>query len=309
MKVVLPGGSGFIGRSLGRHLESAGHEIVVLSRSGESAVGKGVAWDGKSLGPWAREVDGADVVVNLAGRSVNCRYNEENKRQIMGSRVDSTRVLGEAIGAATNPPRVWLNSSTATIYRDARDHAQDELTGEIGAKNHRWKFSIDVATAWERTFFEALTPGVRKVALRSAMVMGVEQGGPFAVMLGLARKGLGGTMAGGEQMVSWVHERDFNRAIEFLALESDLDGIVNIASPGPLPNRDFFRAIREAADVKIGLPAPAWLLELGAVFIKTETELILKSRWVVPTRLTQAGFTFEFQEWRAAAGDLVAHSC
>lgn len=308
MKVVLPGGSGFIGRSLGRFLLGLGHEVVVLSRSGRSNVGRGVPWDGRSLGDWRTEIDGADAVVNLAGRSVNCRYTEENKRQIKESRVDSTRVLGEAITASSQPPRVWLNSSTATIYRDARDHAQDELTGEVGAKNPRWKFSIDVAASWEAAFFEAQTPGVRKVALRSAMVMGVEAGGPFAVMLGLARKGLGGTMADGGQMVSWVHERDFNRAAEFLAFESPLDGIVNVASPGPLPNRDFFRAIRAAAGVRIGLPTPAWLLEVGAFFIKTETELILKSRWIVPTRLTQAGFTFEFQSWPEAARDLVAHS-
>jgi uncharacterized protein (TIGR01777 family) len=276
-----------------------GWEVIVLSRRAGAA--GTIAWDGRTLGPWAQEIDGADVVLNLAGRSVNCRYTAANRAEILRSRVESTQVIGEAIRRAPRPPRVWLNSSTATIYRHAEDRPQDETTGEIGSG-----FSIDVATAWEKAFFDSATPpSVRKVAMRSAMVMGEGVGGPFNVFHTLARLRLGGRMGSGRQYVSWVHILDFCRAIEFLIERDDLCGVVNIASPHPLPNRAFMRDLRRAIDVRIGLPATQWMLEIGAFILRTETELPLKSRFVVPRRLLEAGFTFLHPDWPEAAADLV----
>ena len=250
-----------------------------------------VFWDGVTLGDWAGEIDGADVLVNLAGRSVNCRYNDFNKGVILSSRLDSTRVLGEAVALCSRPPRVWLNSSTATIYRHAEDRAMDDETGEIGSG-----FSVDVATAWEREFFSCSTVGVRKVALRTAMVMGRGDGGPFSVFETLVRRGLGGRMGDGRQMVSWIHFEDFARALEFL-IESDVSGTVNVCAPGPLSNAAFMKEICDVLVAHVALPSPRWLLEVGALVIGTETELPLKSRWVVPSRLLGLGFEFMYQTW------------
>jgi uncharacterized protein (TIGR01777 family) len=269
-------------------------EVIVIGRGGP------VVWDGRTLGPWASAIDGADVVINLAGRSVNCRYNDANRRAIMDSRADSTRVLGEAIARAANPPRVWLQSSTATIYADRYDAPNDERTGLIGEG-----FSVGVAQAWEKAAQESCPPVTRLVLLRSAMVMSPDRGGIFDVLLGLVRRGLGGSAAGGRQYVSWIHGEDFGRALRFL-IEHDVDGPVNVAAPNPLPYADFMRALREAWGTRLGLPATRWMLELGAWAMRTETELVLKSRRVVPARLAEAGFAFDYPEWPAAARDLVA---
>lgn len=267
-----------------------------------------ISWDGKTLGDWARSFEGADVVLNLAGRTVNCRYNESNLAQMMDSRVDSTRVVGQAIANCKNPPRVWLQSSTATIYAHRFDAPNDELTGIIGGDEpgapYKWVRSIEIAKAWERTLFEAETPHTRKVALRSAMTMSPDAGSVFDVFRALARKGLLGTAGSGKQYVSWIHEEDFGRALEFLIERDDLDGGVNLASPNPVPNAEFCRILREAVGAKFGPPVPSLFLEIGAVFMKTETELVLKSRRVVPTRLLQAGFEFRFPDWAGAARDL-----
>jgi len=309
MKVVLPGGSGQVGGALARAFGARGHDVVVLSRSGAGDA-RVVAWDGRSLGPWAAELDGADVVINLAGRSVNCRYSEANLAAMMSSRVDSTRVVGAAIANAARPPRVWLQMSTATIYAHRMDAPNDEATGRIGGDEPDapayWKRSIEIATAWERTLDEADTPQTRKVALRTAMVMGAERGGIFDVLLGLTRRGLGGAIAGGRQFVSWIHEHDFLRAIDLLSERDDLSGPVNLAAPSPLPQRDFMAALRAAYGRRIGLPATRWMAGLGAFVMRTDPELILKSRRVIPGRLLDAGFRFEFSDWPAAARDLVA---
>lgn len=308
MKIVIPGGSGQVGTALARAFYKDGHEVVVLGRSPKNSDWRTVAWDGKTLGDWAAEVDGADVVINLAGRSVNCRYNDANRREIMDSRIDSTRVLGEAIRDAANPPKVWLQSSTATIYAHSFDRANDDVTGTIGGSEpgapDTWNFSIDVATAWESAANDADTPATRKVLMRSAMIMGTARGGIFDTMLGIVRSGLGGTAGSGKQYISWVHEDDFIRAIYWLIEHEDLSGPINIASPNPLPNREFMRIFREAWGTRIGLPAFEWQLAIGAFFMRTETELILKSRRVVPKLLTDSGFEFEFPDWPAAAGDL-----
>jgi uncharacterized protein (TIGR01777 family) len=254
-------------------------------------------------------LDGANVVVNLAGRSVNCRYNAENRRLIKESRVDSTRVVGQAIAQARQPPPVWLQMSTATIYAHRFDAANDEASGIMGGLEpdtpDTWRFSIEVATAWEQALDGAVTPHTRKVKLRSAMVMSPDRGGVFDVLLGLVRRGLGGTAGNGRQYVSWIHGQDFVRAIDWL-IEHDLEGPVNLAAPNPVPNAEFMRALRQAWGSRFGLPAARWMLEVGAVFMRTETELVLKSRRVVPGRLLQAGFTFDFPDWPAAALDLCA---
>jgi uncharacterized protein (TIGR01777 family) len=267
-------------------------------------------WDGRTLGKWAEDVDGADVVINLAGRSVNCRYTQANLEEMMSSRVDSTRVLGWAIAEANRPPRVWLQMSTATLYAHRFDAPNDEATGRIGGDEPDapgyWRTSIDIAKAWERAQEEAPTPRTRKVALRTAMVMSADPGGIFDVLLGLVRAGLGGPVAGGRQFVSWIHGRDFVRAVEFLTERDDITGPVNLAAPNPLPQRRFMAALREAWGSHVGLPATKWMVEIGAFLLRTDTELILKSRRVVPGRLTKAGFSFDFPEWPSAANDLVA---
>jgi uncharacterized protein (TIGR01777 family) len=311
MKIVIPGGSGQVGTLLARAFVADGHDVVVLSRAGSSShPWRVVPWDAKTVDGWAREIDGADVVINLAGRNVNCRYTPANRAEILSSRVDSTRAVGEAIARAERPPRVWLQASTATIYAHRFDAANDEETGVIGGAEPdapaSWRFSIEVARAWERAVDEAETPSTRKVKLRSAMVMSPDRGGIFDTLLGLVRRGLGGSAAGGRQYVSWMHDLDFIRAVRWLIEHEEMDGVVNLAAPGPLPYAGFMRALREAAGVRIGLPATRWMLALGAFAMRTETELVLKSRRVVPKRLLDAGFAFEFPRWPDAARDLVS---
>ena len=308
MKIVIPGGSGQVGTILARAFHAAGHEVVVLSRRPVANPWRMVTWDGASIGDWTNEVNGADVVINLAGRSVNCRYTPANRREILESRVLSTRAVGEAIAAATRPPCVWLQASTATIYAHRYDRANDEHTGILGGHEEdapeTWRFSIDVATAWERTFEAAGTPRTRKVALRSAMTLSPDPGGVFDTLRRLARRGLGGRAGDGRQFISWVHYQDFVRAIQWLIEHEEVDGVVNVASPNPLPNAAFMRILREACGVRFGLPASGWMLELGAVFMRTETELILKSRRVVPAILLERGFEFGYPDWQDAAHDL-----
>lgn len=313
MKIIVPGGSGQVGAILARARRAYGDEVVILSRGGSSGVAgdaRIVAWDARTLGPWAYEIDGADVVVNLAGRSVNCRYTPANLDAMMTSRVDSTRVVGLAIERSARPPRLWLQMSTATIYAHRFDAPNDELTGQMGGDEPGapayWKRSIDIARAWEQTLHDARTPRTRRVALRTAMVMSPDLGGIFDVLLGLARAGLGGAVAGGRQFVSWIHDADFVRAIDFLIARDDLDGAINVAAPNPLPQREFMAALRAACGRRIGLPATRWMAELGAFVLRTDTELLLKSRRVVPARLLDAGFRFEQPEWPSAVRDLVA---
>ncbi|MBQ0854962.1 TIGR01777 family oxidoreductase [Streptomyces sp. BH-SS-21] len=307
MKVVLPGGTGQVGAILDRALTAAGHEVTVVTRNPSRA--HDIRWDGTTLGPWAEAVDGCDVVINLAGRSVSCRYTEENLRAMMDSRVDSARVVGEAIAAAARPPRVWLQMSTATVYAHSFDAANDEATGVIGGSEtgvpDYWAYSVEIAKNWERAQTEAPTPATRKVALRAAMVMSPDRGGVFHVLSRLVRLGLGGPVAGGAQYVSWIHDEDFVRAVEFLIDRDDIEGPVNLASPGPLPHRDFMRALRTAWRVPVGLPATRRMAELGAFALRSDTELLLKSRRVVPGRLDEAGFAFAHPEWGSAAVSLV----
>ncbi|MET7453044.1 DUF1731 domain-containing protein [Streptomyces sp. NPDC005574] len=310
MKCVIPGGTGQVGAILRRALTAAGHEVVVLTRR---PVREGeVRWDGETPGPWAREIDGSDVVINLAGRSVSCRYGPANLRAMMDSRVNSTRAVGEAIAAAAHPPRAWLQMSTATVYAHRLDAPNDEASGVIGGAEpgvpDYWAYSVEIARAWERAQDQADTPYTRKVALRSAMVMSPDRGGVFDVLSRLARLGLGGPVAGGAQYVSWIHDHDFVRAVEFLTGREDLAGPVNLAAPAPLPQRAFMRALRGAWGVPVGLPATKWMAEIGALVLRSDTELLLKSRRVVPGRLLDAGFGFDHPQWPRAAADLVGRA-
>jgi uncharacterized protein (TIGR01777 family) len=309
LRIVISGGSGQVGRVLARHFSQRGHHVIVLTRGPHTAEWETVHWDAQTPGLWTQYLEGADVCINLAGRSVNCRYTPENRVEIYNSRIVSTQLLGEVIGSLANPPRVWLNASTATIYRHALDRVMDEHTGELGGGEKgapdTWNFSIRVAKDWETTFFRAETPRTRKVAMRSAITFSPVPGNAFAVLSNLVRVGLGGTQGNGRQWVSWIHEEDFARAVEFLIAREDLEGPINIASPNPEHNRDFMGILREAWDMPNGIPAPAPILEAAAYFMRTETELILKSRRVVPTRLLEAGFHFEFPNWPHAAQDLV----
>ncbi len=300
LRIVLAGGSGFIGQLLARRFAARGDEVVVLARKpGPGRAGREVGWDAATIGPWTAELEDADAVINLAGRSVDCRYHARNRKLIWDSRIGSTRVLGEAIARCARPPRVWLNSSTATIYKHTFGPAMDEA-GEIGATPEAQdEFSVAVAKAWEQTFDEAATPATRKVALRMAMVLS-PAGGVFPVLHRLVRSGLGGAMAGGDQFVSWIHEDDLVRALDWLLDREEIRGPVNLAAPGPLPNRELMRILRRAAGMPLGLPASRWMLEIGAVVLRTETELIIKSRRVVPGRLLGSGFVFTHPDLASA---------
>jgi hypothetical protein len=266
---------------------------------------KEISWDAKSLGDWAKWLEGAEVVINLTGKSVDCRYNESNRKAIIASRVDSTHVLGEAIDLCRQPPRVWLNCSSATIYKHTFGAPMDE-SGETGATTEaKDEFSIEVIRQWERALDEARTPATRKIAMRITMVFG-QDGGVFPVLRRLARFGLGGRMGSGKQYVSWIHVDDFCRAVAWLIRQEELSGAVNIAAPHPLPNGEMMRLVRRYCGMRLGLPATAWMLEIGAFFLRTETELIIKSRRVIPGRLMKSGFSFEFPTLEKALGNLVA---
>jgi uncharacterized protein (TIGR01777 family) len=315
MKVVIPGGTGQVGGVLRRALAQRGDDVTVLSRRPERLEDgvRHVVWDGRTPGEWAREVDGADAVVNLAGRSVSCRYTDANLRQMMDSRVDSTRVVGQAIAGARRPPAVWLQMSTATIYADARsrgdDLPHDEANGILGGEEPDvplyWEYSVRIARRWEAAQAQAHVPGTRRVALRAAMVMTPDRGGVFDYLSWMARLGLGGPVAGGRQYVSWIHGDDFVRSVELLLGREDLAGPVNLAAPQPVPQRDLMRSLRRAWGGRPGLPATRLMAEIGALALRTDTELLLKSRRVVPGRLLDAGFTFTHPTWDEAAADLV----
>jgi len=293
-KIILVGGSGFLGSVLAAFFAAKGIEVVILTRSPKARADtiREVGWDGTRLGDWTQELEGARALINLAGISVNCRYHARNRKLMLDSRLNSTRVLGEAVARCAHPPSAWLNSSTATIYKHTFGPAWDEA-GEIGGcAEAKDIFSVHVATEWERAFNEANTPRTRKVALRSAMVLGHGSNSVLPNLLRLARLGLGGSLAGGHQFVSWIHQEDFCRAVEWIIEHESLRGPVNLAAPNPVPNAEFMATIRKVCRVPFGLPASRWMLEIGAFFLRTETELIIKSRRVVPGRLLASGFAF-----------------
>lgn len=299
-KMVLAGGNGFIGQALAKRFLAQGDSVVILTReeTRKTPSVEFLHWDGKSLGDWAVALEGADLLINLAGKSVDCRYNEKNKRAILDSRVEPTLVLGEAVRQAKKPPKLWINSSTATIYRHAEDRPMDEEKGEIGTG-----FSVNVAKAWEEAFFSAPTPHTQKAALRAAIVLGKE-GGVFGPFKYLVRFGLGGIQGNGRQMFSFIHEEDLFEAIRFIRAKG-MTGVLNCSAPYPLPNREVMRVFRRAYKIPFGLPLPEWLITIGAWLVRTEPELLLKSRWVLPTRLLKAGYSFKYPNLPEALATLV----
>jgi uncharacterized protein (TIGR01777 family) len=313
MKIVIAGGNGHVGAALLRAFARQGsHELAVLTRRAvKSSVARQVIWDAKQLGAWTAEIDGADAVINLAGKSVDCRYTERNLREMRRSRLETTRLIGQAIAAAPRPPAVWLQASTATIYSHRFDAPNDEHDGILGGDRgdytpHEWLPSVYLARDWEKAWNEAVVPHTRKIALRSALTLSPDAGSAFSVLARLARLGLGGAQGGGKQWVSWIHEHDFTRAIQFLIDRRDVSGVINVCAPQPVLNSEFCRALRVAAGRNAGLPLPRWAIEIGAVLLRTESELLLKSRYVIPTRLQAAGFVFDYPSWPEAARELAS---
>lgn len=291
-KIVIAGGTGFVGQYLSKRFQTLGFQVVVIGRRRGT-----IQWtDHSSI---SEALENAAILINLAGKTVNCRYTEKNKAEIFSSRTDTTSILGELVAGCTNPPQLWLNSSTATIYRHAEDRPMTESSGEIGTG-----FSVDVATLWEKTFFDFKSEKTRQVALRMAIVLGAD-GGVILPFKNLVRAGLGGIQGNGRQYFSWIHIEDLFQLILFLKGHEDLDGVVNCAAPNPIMNRTFMATFRQVMNRNIGLPSPKWLLEIGAALIGTETELLLKSRWVLPERLENSGFTFRFPTISTALKDIL----
>ena len=289
-KIVIAGGTGFLGQLLSENFVKQDFEVVVLTRKHvEDQNGiRYVKWDGSSIGSWTRELEEADVLINLNGKSVDCRYTEANKQAIYDTRIQATYILGEAIKKCKVPPKLWINASSATIYGHVVDREMDEATGEIGEG-----FSVDVCKKWERTFFDFEMPNVRQVALRISIVLGAS-GGALIPLKRLAQFGLGGRQGDGKLYFSWVHEQDFVEVVKWVIQNESATGIYNVASPNPVPNAVFMKQLRQALKVPFGIPSPKWLLTIGARLIGTETELILKSRRVIPTRLKEEGYQFTF---------------
>lgn len=280
-KIVIAGGTGFVGKYLTKQFGNLGYQVIIISRQQEN-----IQWNDKS--GIVNALENSEMLINLAGKSVDCRYNENNKTEILKSRTATTKSLGEAILQCSKPPELWINSSTATIYRHAEDRPMTESTGEIGKG-----FSVDVATSWEKSFFSFKLPQTRQVAVRMAIVLG-KDGGVMKPFINLVRYGLGGIQGNGKQMFSWIHIEDLFNIILFFQSHKELKGVFNCSAPNPVDNKTLMKTLRQALKVKVGLPSPAWLLEIGAVIIKTETELILKSRWVIPEKLIESGYTFKF---------------
>ncbi|PAD20671.1 TIGR01777 family oxidoreductase [Terribacillus saccharophilus] len=281
-KVIIAGGTGFIGEFFQKRFQELGYDVSIISRQKQH-----IHWEDRlSI---QRSLEGAELLINLAGKSVNCRYNETNKQEIMNSRVATTKILGEAVQSCSNPPELWINSSTATIYRHAEDRPMTEAEGEIGLG-----FSVDVATKWEETFFSYKLSQTRQIALRIAIVLG-KGGGVMTPYRNLVRFGLGGIQGSGKQMFSWIHIEDLFQIILFVKDRKELSGVFNCSAPQPVTNRELMNILRHEMNAPLGLPAPKWMLKIGSVFIRTETELVLKSRWVIPDRLEREGYNFRFK--------------
>ena len=304
-KIILAGGRGFLGQVLAAHFKERGWDVVVLTRTPRASANgvQETRWDGMSLGEWTSALEGATAVINLAGVSVNCRYHARNQRRLLDSRILPTRILGQAIRQCVRPPRVWFNSSTATIYKHTYGPAWDEAGGIGAHPDAKDAFSIEIATSWEREFEAAKTPDTRKITMRSAMVLGRGANSVFPTLQRLVRFGLGGAMAGGRQFVSWIHETDFCRAIDWLIDHEEVSGVVNLAAPNPVTNGEMMETLRDLCRMPIGLPAARWMLEVGAFFLRTETELVIKSRRVISKRLKDGGFAFRYQTIREAVSN------
>ena len=299
-KLIIAAGTGFLGQVLIHHFKDKFDEIVILTRGKSKTIDgiKYVNWNAKNFSGWENELENATVLINLAGKSVDCRYTKENKKEILWSRIQSTKILNKAVLNCANPPKHWLNSSTSTIYRFSLDKQMDEVNGEIGND-----FSINVALSWEKAFFKIETPNTLKTALRTSIVLG-KNGGAFIPLKTLAKIGFGGKQGNGNQFVSWIHEEDFANAVDFI-IQKEMTGIVNVVSPQPVRNADFMQKLRKAVGFPFGIPLNTFLLEIGSFIIRTQPELVLKSRNVIPKRLLDNGFKFKFEDIDEAFKDLI----
>lgn len=291
-KIVIAGGTGFIGSYLTNHFINQNYQVIILTRNhrvNRENI-KYEKWDGKTPGFWQKSLENAEALINLNGKSVDCRYTEKNKQLIYDTRIQATDVLGRAVTKCKKPPKVWINGASATIYphsihQPMTENQQDFTPG----------FSVDVCQKWEEAFHSYEMAGVRKVLLRIAIVLG-ENGGAFAPLKRLTRLGMGGKQGPGSQMISWLHEKDMANIIQFCIENTDISGVYNASAPNPVNNKKFMKTLRKQVRQPIGMPIPAPFLKLGAVMIGTETELILKSRYVIPEKLLKAGFQFEYPQ-------------
>ncbi len=297
MKIIIAGGSGFLGNALENFFTEKQNDVIVLTRNPKK--NNDVRWDARNIGEWANELNNADVLINMTGKSVDCRYNENNKKEILNSRINSTKILQEAVDNCQNPPKTWLNASSATIYVHAETQLMDEENGIIGDD-----FSMNICKSWEATFFEKTNPNIRKLALRTSIVLGNDDGA-FRKLKTITKLGLGGKQGRGNQMMSWIHIEDFCRAIEYIINNEDITGVINITAPNLIKNSNFMQQLRTQTHIPFGIPSPVFLLELVAIFIRTETELLLKSRNVYPKKLLESGFKFTFPTIELALQDLL----
>ncbi|MDQ8180547.1 TIGR01777 family oxidoreductase [Pelagicoccus sp. SDUM812005] len=290
-KLVIAGGTGFLGQALARHFARKNWQVTILTRDTRAATlaGRLVPWDGRTIGPWTAALENAHALINLCGKSVNCRYHARNRQAILESRIAPTRVLAQAIQELEKPPAVWLNAASATLYRHSLDTPMDETEGEIGHG-----FSVDVCRAWEAAIYESQLPRTRRVALRTSMVLGHAKNSVYPILARIARCGMGGKLGTGQQMVSWIHETDFVRAVAFAIEDSDLTGPLNLTAPAPVRNHVFMQSLRQALGIPFGLPHFKPLLEIAAWLLRTETELTLKSRFAVPAKLLAHRFVFYY---------------
>lgn len=300
-KIVIAGGTGFLGECLKRYFLEKGYEVVILSRDKkpDQPFLYYQQWDGKTLGDWAKNLEGAEALINLTGKSVDCRYTSRNKKLIYSSRLDATRVLGLAVAACENPPEVWINAASATIYCHSLDKPMDETSGELGEG-----FSVDVCKRWEQVFSDQQAPKTRKVILRIAIVLGYKSGA-FQPLQNLVKIGLGGRQGSGMQKFSWIHEQDFVKITNYVLENENIKGVLNVSAPNPVTNKELMHILRKTLKMPFGLPTPTWLLRIGAVLIRTETELILKSRFVIPKKLLGRNYAFDFPKLEEAIDDLV----
>lgn len=313
-KIIIAGGTGFIGQEMTKYFGKENNIIILTRKMGNSKNNRNkynslsnedllnvkfIKWDGRTTGDWTKELENADLIINLTGRTVNCRYNKKNKKEIFDSRTDAVKAIGEAIRQCTSPPKLWINASSATIYRHATDKPQDEYSGGFHDD-----FSVQVCKLWEKTFFEQIIPQTRKVALRMAITLGT--GGVLIPYFNLLKFGLGGKQGSGKQMYSWVHIEDTCRMIEWITDNITIEGVYNCSSPTPVTNKDFMQTLRKVTGVKFGLPAFDWMLRIGALIIGTSTELILKSRWVLPTKILETGFRFKYPLLKDALADIIS---
>ncbi|MDN3692224.1 TIGR01777 family oxidoreductase [Chryseobacterium tructae] len=286
MKIIIAAGTGFLGQNLEKYFTEKGDQVYILTRSPQR--NNEIFWDAKTIGEWKNILEQADVLINLTGKSVDCRYNEKNKTEIYASRIDSTKVLQKAVDGCAIRPKIWLNASSATIYVHSEKHLNTEENGIIGDD-----FSMNICKSWEKEFFKTKEEGIRKVALRTSIVLG-NNGGAFPKLKMITKLGLGGKQGRGNQMVSWIHIDDFCRAIEWIIQNDSIEGVINITAPAPISNDAMMSKFRKQFKSPLGLNAPVWQLEIASIFMKTETELLLKSRNVYPEKLMKEGFNFSY---------------